>query len=131
MHTLGHDFVPSPIHAGGLRYHGAAPLISQLKNDGLVDAIALKQVDCFNSAALFARVQGIVPAPESTHAVHGAVLEALKCKQEGKSRVIVFNLSGHGHMDMSAYDDYISGNLVDGEMSDAELKKNLAGIAAI
>lgn len=131
MHTLGHDFVPSPIHAGGLRYHGAAPLISQLKNDGLVEAIALKQVDCFNSAALFARVQGIVPAPESTHAVHGAVLEALKCKQEGKSRVIVFNLSGHGHMDMSAYDDFVSGTLVDGEMSDAELQKNLAGITAI
>lgn len=131
MYTLGHEFVPSPIHAGGLRYHGASPIISHLYNQKLVEATALKQKDCFSSAVLFAREQGIIPAPESTHAVHGAVAEALRCKEEGKSEVIVFNLSGHGHLDMSAYDAFLSGNLGDGEMSDTELKKNLESVKKI
>ena len=131
MHTLGHDFIPSPIHAGGLRYHGAAPIISHALNQNLIEAVALKQNDCFASAALFAKVQGIVPAPESTHAVHGAMREALRCREEGKSEVIVFNLSGHGHLDMSAYDAFLQGELGDGEMSDAELKKNLTAVRKI
>lgn len=131
MHTLGHDFIPSPIHAGGLRYHGAAPIISHALNQNLIEAVALKQNDCFASAALFAKVQGIIPAPESTHAVHGAMREALRCREEGKSEVIVFNLSGHGHLDMSAYDAFLQGKLGDGEMSDAELQKNLAAVRKI
>jgi len=131
MHTLGHDFVPSPIHAGGLRYHGAAPIISHLRNQNLIEAVAMKQTDCFASAVMFAKLQGIIPAPESTHAVHGAVKEALRCKEEGKSEVIVFNLSGHGHLDMSAYEAYLSGKLLDGEFSEAELQKNLANIKII
>lgn len=131
MHTLGHDFVPSPIHAGGLRYHGAAPIISHALNQGLIEANALKQNDCFASAAMFAKVQGIIPAPESTHAVHGAVREALRCREEGKSEVIVFNLSGHGHLDLSAYDAFLQGRLGDGEMSDAELQKNLTAVKKI
>lgn len=131
MHTLGHDFIPSPIHAGGLRYHGAAPIISHALNQNLIEAVALKQNDCFASAVLFAKVQGMIPAPESTHAVHGAMREALRCREEGKSEVIVFNLSGHGHLDMSAYDAFLQGKLGDGEMSDAELQKNLAAVRKI
>lgn len=131
MHTLGHDFIPSPIHAGGLRYHGAAPIISHALNQGLIEAVALKQKECFASAALFARVQGLIPAPESTHAVHGAVREALRCREEGRSEVIVFNLSGHGHLDLSAYDAFLQGRLQDGEMSEEELKKNVAALQRI
>ncbi len=111
MHTLGHTFIPPGIHAGGLRYHGMAPLVSRLTEDGLIEPIAVPQMECFESGVLFARTEGIVPAPESTHAIRGAVEEALKAKEEGKEKVIVFNLSGHGHFDMSAYDAYFAGQL--------------------
>ena len=127
MHTLGHTFMPPGIHAGGLRYHGMAPLVSRLVEDNLVEAISLHQLECFESGVLFARTEGIVPAPESTHAIRGAVEEAIKAKEEGKEKVILFNLSGHGHFDMSAYDAYLAGQLANFDypksMVDAALAK--------
>jgi tryptophan synthase beta chain len=116
MHTLGHDFVPPPIHAGGLRYHGMAPLVSQLYADGLLRATAYRQAECFEAAVLFARTEGIVPAPEASHAVRGAIDEALKAKEEGLERTILFLLSGHGHFDMAAYDAYFAHRLVEYEL---------------
>lgn len=111
MHTLGHSFVPPGIHAGGLRYHGMAPHISALHDNGDIEAVALNQIDCFEGASIFAKAEGIVPAPESSHAVRQAINEANKCKEEGVSKVIAFNLSGHGLFDLSAYDDYNQGKL--------------------
>lgn len=114
MHTLGHDFVPPKIHAGGLRYHGMAPAVSHLYKLGLIEAKAYHQHDVFDAAVLFARSEGIVPAPESSHAVRGAIDEALAARQAGQKKTILFNLSGHGLMDMTAYDAYLSGSLKDG-----------------
>jgi tryptophan synthase beta chain len=128
MHTLGHDFVPAPIHAGGLRYHGAAPLVSQLVRDGLIRAEAYLQNDVFGSALLFAGTEGIVPAPESSHAIHGAVEAARAADAAGEERTILFNLSGHGHFDMAAYDNYAAGALVDLALDDAELDRALRAI---
>ena len=125
MYTLGHTFVPEPIHAGGLRYHGAGALVSQLLKDKLIEAIALKQLECFDAGVKFARTEGIIPAPESTHAIAAAVKEALKAKEEGTPKTILFNLSGHGYFDMAAYDDYFKGKLVDHELSDEELHAGL------
>ncbi|MGW2816466.1 TrpB-like pyridoxal phosphate-dependent enzyme [Streptomyces sp. NPDC001415] len=113
MHTLGHDFVPPSIHAGGLRYHGMSPIISQLKEFGLLEARAVPQTACFEAGVTFARNEGIVPAPESTHAVRVAIDEALACKETGESKSILFSLSGHGHFDMQAYIDYFAGKLKD------------------
>ncbi|QQC94199.1 TrpB-like pyridoxal phosphate-dependent enzyme [Streptomyces alfalfae] len=113
MHTLGHDFVPPGIHAGGLRYHGMAPIISALKEADLLEARAVPQTACFEAGVTFARNEGIVPAPESTHAVRAAIDEALKAKEEGAERSILFTLSGHGHFDMQAYIDYFAGKLQD------------------
>ncbi|MFT3788155.1 MAG: TrpB-like pyridoxal phosphate-dependent enzyme [Tepidisphaeraceae bacterium] len=113
MYTLGHDFVPPKIHAGGLRYHGMAPIVSHLYKLGLCEAVAYPQLAVFEAATMFARAQGIVPAPESSHAIRAAIDEAIKAREEGKKRVIVFNLSGHGLMDMSAYDAYQAGKLAD------------------
>ena len=115
MHTLGHDFVPPAIHAGGLRYHGMSPLISQLYAEGIIEAQAYHQNPVFEAALLFARTEGIVPAPEAGHAVRAAVDEALQAKEIGQERVILFNLSGHGHFDMSAYESYFAGKLQDHE----------------
>jgi tryptophan synthase beta chain len=131
MHTLGHDFVPAPIHAGGLRYHGAAPLVSQLVRDGLVRAEAYLQNDVFASAVLFAGTEGIVPAPESAHAIHGALLAARAADEAGEQRTILFNLSGHGHFDMAAYDNYLAGKLVDLALDDAELDRALRAIEGL
>jgi tryptophan synthase beta chain len=128
MHTLGHDFVPAPIHAGGLRYHGAAPAISQLVRDGLIRAEAYVQNDVFASAVLFAGTEGIVPAPESSHAIHGAVETARAADAAGQERTILFNLSGHGHFDMAAYDSYFAGKLVDLALDDAELDRALRAL---
>jgi tryptophan synthase beta chain len=111
MHTLGHGFMPPSIHAGGLRYHGMAPHICALYDAGYVEAVALDQLDTFEGATLFARAEGIIPAPESSFAVRAAINEALRCKEEGARQVIVFNLSGHGHFDLAAYADYMQGNL--------------------
>jgi len=113
MYTLGHDFMPPGIHAGGLRYHGASPLVSQLVHAGLVEARAVGQVACFEAAVQFACTEGIIPAPESSHAIRAAVDEAQRAKEEQKERVILFNLSGHGHLDMAAYDAYFAGQLED------------------
>lgn len=111
MHTLGSDFIPPAIHAGGLRYHGMAPLISHLKELNLIEARAVHQKDCFEAGILFAKTEGIIPAPESTHAIRVAIDEALKCKKNGKAKTIAFILSGHGHFDMQAYEKYLSGTL--------------------
>ncbi len=113
MHTLGHDFVPPPIHAGGLRYHGDAPLVCKLYDLGHIKAVAYKQTEVFEAALTFARTEGIVPAPESSHAIKKAIDEALKCKETGEEKVILFNLSGHGYFDLSAYDKYLRGELED------------------
>ena len=113
MHTLGHDFMPPPIHAGGLRYHGMAPLVSKLVDDGIVEARAVNQVATFEAGVQFARTEGILPAPESNHAIRAAIDEALEAKSEGKPRVILFNLSGHGHFDLAAYEAYLTGQLED------------------
>ncbi|MCL5108227.1 MAG: TrpB-like pyridoxal phosphate-dependent enzyme [Chloroflexi bacterium] len=113
MYTLGHTFIPEGIHAGGLRYHGMAPQISALHKAGIIDAIALPQTTCFAAALQFARTEGIVPAPETSHAIRAAIDEALRCKEEGVARTILFNFSGHGHFDMAAYDAYLAGQLVD------------------
>jgi tryptophan synthase beta chain len=111
MFTLGHDFMPPALHAGGLRYHGMAPIISRLYKDNLIEAQAYEQKDVFESALLFARTEGTIPAPESSHAIKSAIVEALQAKKEGTKKVILFNLSGHGHFDMGAYDAYLSGHL--------------------
>jgi tryptophan synthase beta chain len=111
MHTLGHGFIPPSFHAGGLRYHGMAPLVSAAVERGLIEPVAVPQTDCFAAGLRFARAEGIVPAPESTHAIQVAVAEALRCRREGVSRSILFGLSGHGHFDLSAYEAYLSGTL--------------------
>jgi tryptophan synthase beta chain len=126
MYTLGHDFMPPGIHAGGLRYHGAAPLVSQLVNAGIVEARAVPQLACFEAAVQFARTELIIPAPESSHAIRGAIDEALQAKQEGKEKVVLFNLSGHGHVDMAAYDAYLAGQLEDFEYPAEKVKESLA-----
>lgn len=115
MYTLGHSFVPAPIHAGGLRYHGMAPLVCHLYDMGLIEAVAYHQNPVFEAAVTFARSEGILPAPEAAHAIKGAIDEALKCKESGEAKVIAFNLCGHGHFDMQAYDDYFAGKLPDYE----------------
>jgi tryptophan synthase beta chain len=128
MYTLGHDFVPPGIHAGGLRYHGASPLLSHLVNQGYIDAKAYTQLPVFESAVQFARTEGILPAPESAHAIRAAVDEAIEAREEGRSRVILFCLSGHGHFDLSAYENYLSGNLQDYEYPGVDIAKAMAGI---
>src|SRR5215471_11811644 len=131
MHTLGHDFVPAPIHAGGLRYHGAAPLLSEFVREGLIRAEAYLQNDVFASAVRFAGSEGIIPAPESSHAIHGAILQAQAADEEGVEKTILFNLSGHGHFDMAAYDNYLAGRLVDLALDDAELERALHAIEGL
>ena len=125
MYTLGHNFTPANIHAGGLRYHGAGSIVSQLKKDNLVEAVAIPQLETFEAGVLFAQTEGIIPAPESTHAIASAIREANKAKEEGSQRVILFNLSGHGLVDMSAYDQYLAGDLKNYEVSDSEIEKFL------
>jgi tryptophan synthase beta chain len=131
MHTLGSTFTPPGFHAGGLRYHGMAPLVSHLKELGLLEATAYHQTECFSAGVAFARAEGIVPAPEANHAVKGAIEEALRCKREGKSEVILFNLCGHGHFDMSAYQAYFAGQLRDEHYDEKELAMALAGLPSV
>jgi len=126
MYTLGHDFVPPGIHAGGLRYHGASPLISHLVHQGQIEAKAYSQLPVFDAAVQFARAEGIVPAPESAHAIRAAVDEALAAREEGSGKVILFGLSGHGHFDMGAYESYLSGKLQDYEYPGKEIEKAMA-----
>jgi tryptophan synthase beta chain len=131
MHTLGSAFIPPGFHAGGLRYHGMAPLVSHCKELGLIEARAYHQNPCFEAGVMFARAEGIVPAPESTHAVRAAIDEALKAREEGKSPTILFNLSGHGHFDMQAYTDYFAGKLVDQDYDAAALERSLAQLPRV
>jgi tryptophan synthase beta chain len=128
MYTLGHNFIPEKIHAGGLRYHGAGVLPSQLLKDGLIEVKAKMQRECFEAGVLFARAEGILPAPESTYAIAGALDEARKADLEGVSRTILFNLSGHGHFDISAYEKYFENNLPDHEMTSKEVEESIAKI---
>ena len=125
MYTLGHNFAPAHIHAGGLRYHGAGTIVSQLMKDGLMEAVDIKQLDSFKAGVLFAQTEGIVPAPESAHAIAAAIDEALKCKEEGTQKTILFNLSGHGLVDMSAYDQYLAGDLINYSLSQKDIDKNI------
>ena len=115
MHTLGHDFVPPAIHAGGLRYHGMSPSISAFVDAGLIEAVSVAQRATFEAAVAFAKAEGILPAPESAHAIRSAIDEALDAKEKGERRVILFNLSGHGHFDLAAYESYLNGQLEDFE----------------
>ena len=131
MHTLGSSFTPPGFHAGGLRYHGMAPMVSHLMALGLLEATAYHQLACFEAGVLFARAEGIVPAPEANHAVKGAIVEALRCKAEGKSEVILFNLCGHGHFDMAAYSAYFAGQLTDQSYSEDELAMALSGLPSV
>ena len=131
MHTLGHDFMPAGIHAGGLRYHGAAPLVSLLKEEGVIDAVAVKQRPAFESAVTFARSEGILPAPEASHAIRAAVDEALAAREAGEARTILFGLSGHGHFDLAAYDSYLSGAMQDYEHPQSEIEAALAGLPSV
>jgi tryptophan synthase beta chain len=131
MYTLGHNFKPAAIHAGGLRYHGASVICSQLLKDGLIEAQALQQLECFEAGVLFAKAEGIIPAPEANHAIAQVIREAKQAKIEGKEKTILFNLCGHGFVDMQAYADYFEGKLEDHHFTDAELTANLAEIEAL
>jgi tryptophan synthase beta chain len=131
MHTLGHDFVPEPIHAGGLRYHGMAPLVSLLADQGVIEAVAVHQRPTFEAGVQFARAEGILPAPESNHAIKVAIDEAIRCREEGASKVIAFNLSGHGHFDLSAYEKFLSGRLEDYEYPTAKVEAALASLPRV
>ncbi len=131
MHTLGHTFVPNPIHAGGLRHHGMAPLVSAMADEGLIEARSYNQTECFEAAVLFASAEGIIPAPEPSHAVKAAIDEALLCKEMGEEKSILFHLCGHGHLDMSAYDNYFSGNMVDYALPEAEIAAAMESVPQI
>ncbi|MCX7923190.1 MAG: TrpB-like pyridoxal phosphate-dependent enzyme [Clostridia bacterium] len=131
MYTLGHDFVPAGIHAGGLRYHGDSPIVSQLYHDGIIEAQAYGQKAVFDAAVLFARTEGIVPAPESSHAIRAAIDEALKAKESGEEKAILFCLSGHGYFDFTAYDNYFSGKLEDLEYSEEAVKASINNLPKI
>jgi len=131
MHTLGHDFVPDPIHAGGLRYHGMAPLISHLYELGLMQAVAIEQTECFTAAITFARTEGIVPAPEPTHALAETIREAMACRESGEAKVIVTALCGHGLLDLAAYEDFLAGRMVDSGLSDERLATALRAIPVL
>ena len=131
MFTLGHNFAPANIHAGGLRYHGAGVIVSQLLKDKLMEAVDIQQLESFDAGCLFARAEGIIPAPESCHAIAATIREANKCKETGEEKVILFNLSGHGLIDMASYDKYLAGDLVNYSLSDEEIQKNLDEIGGL
>jgi tryptophan synthase beta chain len=124
--ALGHNFIPAPIHAGGLRYHGAGAIVSQLLHDNLIEAQAHNQLTCFEAGVLFAQTEGIIPAPEANHAIATVIAEAKRANEAGTSPTILFNLCGHGHFDMGAYEQYLSGNLVDHEVTQEEILASLA-----
>jgi tryptophan synthase beta chain len=131
MHTLGHGFVPDPIHAGGLRYHGMAPLISHIYELGMLDAISINQTECFDAGVQFARTEGIVPAPEPTHALAGTVRQALEAKEAGEDRVILTALCGHGHFDMAAYERHFSGEMIDYDFPEEKVQDAMTRIPAV
>jgi tryptophan synthase beta chain len=131
MHTLGHGFIPDPIHAGGLRYHGMSPLLSHIYELGLIDAVSKTQRECFEAGVRFARTEGIVPAPEPTHALAACIEEALRCKETGEEKVILTALCGHGHLDLAAYGAYLAGELVDHELTDEEIASAVRDLPAV
>lgn len=131
MLTLGHNFAPANIHAGGLRYHGAGAIVSRMKQDGLIDAVDIPQLETFKAATLFAQSEGIIPAPESSHAIAATIREALKAKEEGVAKTILFNLSGHGLIDMAAYDQYLAGDLANYEVADSDIAANTRDLESI
>ncbi len=131
MHTLGHSFIPDPIHAGGLRYHGMSPLLSHIVELGLIDAVAIPQNECFAAGVRFARSEGILPAPEPTHALAECVREALRCKESGEEKVILTALCGHAHLDLPAYANYLSGEMIDRQLSEAEVEQALKGLPVL
>ena len=131
MHTLGSSFIPPGFHAGGLRYHGMSPLVSHLVNEGYIEPISYKQIECFDAGVLFAKAEGILPAPEANHAVKGAIEQALLAKEAGESKVILFNLCGHGHFDMQAYTDYFGGKLVDQDYDENEVAMALSNLPSV
>ncbi len=131
MHSLGSTFIPPRIHAGGLRYHGMAPTVSFLKEKGFIEAVAVEQNECFKAGLIFAKSEGIIPAPESTHAIKVAIDEALRCKENGESKVIAFNLSGHGNFDLQAYDDYLSNRLNNNKLDENQLKASMEAIPVV
>lgn len=131
MFTLGHNFMPANIHAGGLRYHGAGVIVSQLLKDKYMEAVDIKQLDSFEAGMLFSRAEGIIPAPESCHAIAATINEAKRCKETGESKVILFNLSGHGLIDMSAYDQYLSGSLQNYVVSDEDVQRNISQLEKV
>ncbi|HPN73311.1 MAG TPA: TrpB-like pyridoxal phosphate-dependent enzyme, partial [Candidatus Omnitrophota bacterium] len=131
MHTLGHDFVPPNIHSGGLRYHGMAPLVSLLVDQGVISARAYHQNAVFEASLLFARTEGTVPAPETAHAIKAAVDEAVKCRETGEEKCIVFMFSGHGHFDLASYDSFLNGKLKDYELPEADIQKALKNVPVI
>ena len=130
MYTLGSGFMPSPIHAGGLRFHGMSPVLSQLYHDGLMEARTVKQTEVFEAATMFAKVEGILPAPESSHAIKAAIDEAMKCKETGEEKTIVFGLTGTGYFDMVAYEKFNNGQMVDYLPTDEDLAPGIAGLPA-
>src|SRR5438874_1089277 len=131
MHTLGHSFMPAPIHAGGLRYHGMAPAVSALYDQKVIEAVAVHQRPAFEAAVMFARAEGYLPAPESAHAIRVVIDEALRCKESGETKVIAFNLSGHGHFDLGAYERYMNGELEDYEYPADRVREALAGLPKV
>ena len=131
MYSLGHAFIPPAIHAGGLRYHGMAPLVSHVYELGLVEAISIPQTECFAGAVQFARTEGIVPAPEPTHAIAAAVREALACRESGEEKTILTALCGHGHLDLASYDQYLQGKMVDLELSDEDIAAAMAEVPVL
>jgi tryptophan synthase beta chain len=128
MFTLGHDFVPAGIHAGGLRYHGMAPQVSLLANEDVIESVAIPQTSAFEAGIMFAKTEGIIPAPETTHAISVAIDEAKKCRESGENKVIVFNFSGHGHLDLAAYEDYLAGKIKDYAYPEEKVKESLANL---
>jgi tryptophan synthase beta chain len=131
MHTLGHQFIPEPIHAGGLRYHGMAPLVSHVYDLGLVEATSVPQTACFEAAVQFARSEGIVPAPEPTHAIAAAIAEALKCKETSEEKVILTALCGHGHLDLPAYEKFLSGEITDLDLPEESISESMKSVPVI
>ena len=131
MYTLGHTFMPSGIHAGGLRYHGMSPIVSMLRQQNVLEAVSYRQNEVFEAAVTFARTEGICPAPETAHAVRAAVDEARRCKDAGEAKCIVFNLSGHGYFDLTSYDKYLAGELEDLELTQREIDEALEQLPAV
>jgi len=131
MHTLGHGFVPPGIHAGGLRYHGMAPLVSHLKELDIIEAQSYHQIECFDAGVLFAQTEGTIPAPETNHAIRSVVVEALKCKETGEEKCIAFNFSGHGHLDLGAYDKYYDKDLKDYEYPEDKIIEALKDVPEV